>query len=50
MEPRYLILVPIKDLSDDPDKKEIYKPINSEILIDWANSPKDGIEVLVAAV
>jgi len=49
MEPRYLMLVPIKELSDDPDKKEIYEPIDSKILMDWANSPDDGVEVLVAA-
>jgi len=47
MEPRYFMLVPIKDLPDDPDKKEIYEPIDSEILMSWANFPDDGIEVLV---
>ncbi len=48
MELRYFMLVPIKDLPDDPNKKEIYEPIDSEILMNWANSPDDGIEVLVA--
>ena len=48
IEPRYLILVPIRELSDDPDKQEIYEPINSSILLDWAGSPDEGIEVLVA--
>jgi hypothetical protein len=48
MELRYFMLVPIKDLPDDPNMKEIYEPIDSKILMDWANSPDDGIEVLVA--
>jgi hypothetical protein len=47
MELRYFMLVPIKDLPDDPNKKEIYEPIDSEILMDWANSPDDGVEVLI---
>ena len=49
IEPHYFMLVPIKDLPDDPDKKEIYEPINSEILTAWANFPNEGVEVLVAA-
>ena len=48
MEPRFLLLVPIKELSDDPAEKEIYEPIDSKILIDWANSPYDGVAVFVA--
>jgi|SRR5882757_620597 len=47
MELRYFMLVPIKDLPEDPNKKEIYEPIDSEILMNWANSPDDGVEVLV---
>jgi hypothetical protein len=39
--------MPIKDLSDDPSKFEIYESISSEILIDWSNSPDDGIKVLI---
>jgi len=48
MEPYYLILFPIKELPVDTNEKGIYEPIRSKILIDWANSPNDGIEVLVA--
>lgn len=47
MEPRYFVLAPIKDLPDDMSEKGIYEPINSQLLIDWANSPDDGIEVFV---
>ena len=49
MEPRFLLLVPIRELSDDPEKKEIYEPIDSRILEDWANAPDDGIKILIAA-
>ncbi|MBS1600740.1 MAG: hypothetical protein JST75_21145 [Bacteroidetes bacterium] len=48
MEPRFLLLVPIMELSDDPAKQEIYEPINSKILEDWANSPDEGIEILIS--
>ena len=47
IEPRFLLLVPIKELSDDPAEKEIYEPINSKLLEDWANSPNEGIEILI---
>jgi hypothetical protein len=47
MEPRYFVLIPIVDFSSDPDKKEIYEPINSEILNDWSNSSDNDIEVLI---
>jgi len=49
MEPRYFVLAPIKDLPDDMNKKGIYEPINSQLLIDWANSPDEGIKVFVIA-
>ena len=48
MEPRFLLLIPIKDLSNDPAQKEIYEPINSKILEEWANSANEGIEILIA--
>jgi len=49
MHPRFLILTPIKELPSDPGKKEIYEPINSHILTEWADSPDMGFEVFVAA-
>jgi len=48
IDPRYFLLVPVRELSDDPDKKEIYEPINSDILLEWAGSPNVGIDVWVA--
>src|SRR5690349_3042900 len=48
MEPRYLILIPVKNLPDDPGRIEIYEPINSQLLMDWADHPNDGMEVLIS--
>jgi hypothetical protein len=47
-ELRYFMLIPIKDLPDDPAKMGIYEPIDSEILMEWASFPDDRVEVLVA--
>ena len=49
MEPRYFVLVPIKDLPSEADQKGIYEPIESNILTEWANSGDEGFEVLIAA-
>ncbi|MDP4251611.1 MAG: hypothetical protein Q8918_16025 [Bacteroidota bacterium] len=48
MEPHYLILLPMKELPEDPAKKDIYEPIHSSILTGWANFPNDGVEVFIA--
>jgi len=50
MEPYYFVLMPVKDLTDDPDKKGIYEPINSQLLMQWANFPNEGIKVVVQMV
>lgn len=49
MEPRYFVLVPLKNLPSENDKKGIYEPIESNILTEWANTADDGFEVLIAA-
>lgn len=48
IELNYFTLTPVKDLPDDPNKKEIYEPIDSIILMEWANSPDDGFKVIIA--
>jgi hypothetical protein len=47
IEPRHFILLPVKELPDDPDKRGIYEPIGSSLLIEWATHPDDGIKVMV---
>ena len=48
IEPHYLILVPIKELPQSQEQKEIYEPIESKLLAAWAINHDVGIEVLVA--
>jgi hypothetical protein len=47
IEVNYFTLVPVKDLSEDPNKKEIYESIDSEILMQWASCPDDGAKVII---
>ena len=47
--PNYITLVPVRDLPKDPNKKEIYEPIDSEILLEWANFPDQGVKVIIEA-
>lgn len=43
IELNHFTLVPVIELPLDPSEKEIYAPIDSEILLDWANSPDDEL-------
>jgi hypothetical protein len=36
VEPYYWVLIPMKELPLDPAKRDIYEPINSDILKQWA--------------
>ena len=47
MEPRYFLLVPLKDLPADPDKKGIYEPIDSQMLLDWAQIPQKDSDIFI---
>jgi hypothetical protein len=48
IEPRYLLLIPMKALPVEPGVIEIYESINSQLLQDWATQPTDGMKVLIA--
>lgn len=48
IEPHCLVLVPIKELPKDALKKDIYEPVNSELLKQWASQKDDGAEVLIS--
>lgn len=41
VEPYYWVLVPMKELPLDPAKRDIYEPINSDILKQWALDVSD---------
>jgi hypothetical protein len=47
VEPHYLMLVPVKELTANMD---IYEPIDSDLINEWANSSKDNdrLEVYLA--
>lgn len=47
IELNHFKLVPVKELPQDPGQKEIYAPIDSEILLDWAGSPDSGIKAFI---
>jgi len=48
IEPKYFLLFPMKLLPEDQFRKEIYEPIESPILTDWAKSCDEGFEVYIA--
>jgi hypothetical protein len=47
MEPRYFILVPLKDLPTENDRKGIYEPIDSQLMLDWANIPPASSDIFI---
>jgi hypothetical protein len=49
VEPHYFMLVPIRELPSDQEMKDIYEPISSEFLMQWAaETQENSTEVLVA--
>jgi hypothetical protein len=49
VEPHYFMLIPMKTLPEDPQSKDIYEPIESEFLANWAlQSNDDHTEILVS--
>jgi hypothetical protein len=41
VEPSMFIMFPMKELPSDPLKKDIYEPINSELLKAWASEENE---------
>lgn len=39
-------LKPVKELPEDPAEKEIFAPVDSEILLEWA-APENNIEAFI---
>lgn len=48
IEPHFLVLVPIRELPDRQDMKDIYEPIPSELLRQWALQTDEGLEIVIA--
>jgi len=45
--PRYLLLVPLKELPTDPRDKDIYEPIPSLLLEQWAKESDDHFKIVI---
>ncbi len=46
--PQMLVLVPMKELPTDPAKKDIYEPIGSKLLHQWATEDNDRIAIVIS--
>ena len=47
MEPHYFVLEPVKQLPDDVNKKGIYEPIESPLLMEWARHPHERTRIFI---
>lgn len=43
----HFTLLPVVELPPEPGAKEIFAPVDSEILMEWANSADKGLEVYI---
>ena len=48
MEPHYFVLEPIIDIPEDVNKKGIYEPVNSKLLVEWARLPNERTKVYIS--
>ena len=49
--PHYLVLVPMKELPKAQDQKDIYEPVPSKLLQQWAaDGDDDTLEIVIANV
>lgn len=47
IEPSLLVLVPLKELPVTAMKKDIYEPVNSELLYKWAGEKNENPEIVI---
>jgi hypothetical protein len=50
VEPHFLLLLPIKELPTDQSKKDIYEPIGSDLLKQWANDAYTNTDVFISKI
>jgi hypothetical protein len=48
MEPSIMVFVPFKELPTDPLERDIYEPINSELLYKWAAEKNEYPQMLLS--
>jgi hypothetical protein len=49
IEPHHFVLIPMKQLPKDQGDKDVYEPIDSELLRSWALETDAGASVFVVA-
>lgn len=49
VEPQCLLLVPVKELPSDPGEKDVYAPIQSERLHQWAVEEQGSLEIVIGS-
>ena len=47
-DPQLLVLVPLKELPTDPEKKGIYEPLKSDLLYRWAAEINEHPRIVIA--
>jgi hypothetical protein len=50
VEPHSILLVPIKELPKESMNKDIYEPVNSDLLRQWCSKGDDGTEVFISKI
>ena len=50
IEPHVLILVPMKELPSEQEKKDIYEPVSSKLLQQWAAEEDEHFPIVLAHV
>jgi hypothetical protein len=48
MEPHCIILLPMKELPTAQINKDIYEPVDSDLLREWARDTNDTMQVLIS--
>ena len=47
LAPRILLLIPMRELPADPREKDIYEPIPSQLLQEWAKESDEHFKIFV---
>ena len=46
--PASIVLIPMRDLPTDPARKDVYEPVDSDLLRQWAQSKNNTIQVYIS--
>ncbi|HEX4849521.1 MAG TPA: hypothetical protein VFV08_01890 [Puia sp.] len=48
IETRFLVLIPMKELPQDPNQKDIYERVDSKLLQRWAKEENESPKIVIA--